>query len=240
MVLCKFGSPIPRGEVIRVVILLQTKMAESQHKEFHGIRALSAVDALSLAASNSKLKEMRLLLEDGAAVNSIASYSKRTPLSAAASKGAAKAVELLLSNGADVNALDEDGSTPLMNACTFGKTKGYLVAQQLIAAGANVNVARSDERTALKAAIDGMNADLLQLLIDNGAEVDGPKGTNQTALMLAARNGDVKMLTVLIENGADRTLQCKLKWAENRTALGLAELEMRRNAVKYLKSLEEK
>ena len=182
-------------------------MTESQYKEFHGIRALSAVDALSIAASNSKLKEIRLLLEDGVDVNSIASYSKRTPLSAAASQGAAKAVELLLSSGADVNALDEDGSTPLMPACTFGKAKGYLVAQQLIAAGANVNIARSDERTALKAAIDGMNADLLQLLI---------------------------------ENGADRTLQCKPKWAENRTALGLAELEKRRTAVTYLKSLEEK
>ncbi len=107
-------------------------MTESQYKEFHGIRALSAVDALGIAASNSKLKEMRLLLEDGVHVNSIASYSKRTPLSAAASQGAAKAVELLLSSGADVNALDEDGSTPLMNACTFGKTKGYLVARSLL------------------------------------------------------------------------------------------------------------
>ncbi len=90
----------------------------------------------------------------------------------------------------------------------------------------------------MKAAIDGMNPDLLQLLIDKGAEVDGPNGTAQTALMLAARNGDVKMLTVLIQNGANRALQCKLKWAEGRTALGLAELEKRRNAVKYLQSLE--
>lgn len=136
---------------------------------------------------------MQLLLADGVDINSIASYSKRTSLSAAASQGATKAVEFLLANGANVNALDADGSTPLRNACSFGKAKGYLVAQQLIAAGANVNIVRSDDRTALKASIDGMNPDLLQLLIDNGAEVDGPKATDQTALMLAARNGDVKM-----------------------------------------------
>ena len=43
--------------------------------------------------------------------------------------------------------------------------------------------------------------------------------------MLAARNGDVPTITVLINNGADRMATCKLTWAENRTAEGLAELE---------------
>ncbi len=83
-------------------------MTELQYKEFYGIRALNAVDALSIAASNSRLKEMRLLLADGVDVNSVASYSKRTALSAAASQGATKAVELLLSSGANVNAIDDD------------------------------------------------------------------------------------------------------------------------------------
>ncbi len=213
-------------------------MTDHQYQEFHGILALSAVDALSIAANNSKLKEMQLLLDDGVDINAIASYSKRTALSAAASQGALKSVELLLKNGADVNALNADGSSALMHACSFGKKKGYAVAEKLIAAGAKVNHARSDERTALKSAIDGQNPDLIQMLIDNGAEVDGPKGTSQTALMLAARNNDVKALTVLVANGADISLKCKLPWAENRTALGLAELEKRRNAVAYLKSLE--
>ena len=213
-------------------------MTEPQYNEFHGIRALSSIDALSIAASNSKLKEMQLLLDDGVDINAVATYSKRTALSAACSRGAAKAVAFLLARGADVNALDADGATPLMNACSLGKKKGFQVAQQLIAAGANVNHARPDERTALKAAIDGQNPGLLQLLIDNGAEIDGPEGTSQTALMLAARSGDVKLLTVLVENGADRTLKCKLPWAENRTAQELAELEKRRNAVVYFNSLE--
>jgi len=142
---------------------------------------------------------MRLLLDDGVDINSIASYSRRTALSVVSSQGALKAVEFLLTNGAGVNSLDTDGSTPLMHACSLGKKKGFLVAQRLIAAGANVNHARSNQGTALKAAIDGQNPNLLQLLIDNGAEVDGPKGTSQTALMLAARNNDVKALTVLVE-----------------------------------------
>ena len=213
-------------------------MTEPQYQEFHGIRALNEIDALGIAATSSKLKEMQLLLDDGVDIDAVASYSKRTALSAACSQGATKTVAFLLKNGAYVDALDSDGSTPLMSACSLGKKKGFLIAQQLIEAGADVNLARSDERTALKAAIDGQNPDLLQFLIDKGANVDGPVGTSQTALMLAARIGDVKLLTVLVENGADRTLKCALPWAENRTAQGLAELEKRRKAVSYFKSLK--
>jgi hypothetical protein len=54
-------------------------MAEQQ---FHGIRAASAVDALSLAAAGSKLHEMELLLADGVAVNGIGS-SRGTALNTA-------------------------------------------------------------------------------------------------------------------------------------------------------------
>jgi hypothetical protein len=63
-------------------------------------------------------------------------------------------------------------------------------------------------------------------------------GAAQTALMLAARNNFREGLRVLIDNGADPTLKCKLPWAQNRTAQGLAELEKRRQAVAVFKSLE--
>lgn len=125
-----------------------------------------------------------------------------------------------------------------MLACQLGKKKGFKVAQQLIGAGADVNFVRRDEMTALKFSIQGQTPDLIQLLLDNGADVDGPLGTSQTALMLAARNGDVSAIQLLIDNGADRTLTCKIPWADNRTAQGLAELEERRKAVAFFKSLD--
>jgi ankyrin repeat protein len=215
-------------------------MTDAHYSEFHGIRALNAVDALGIAAASSRLKEMRLLLDDGVDINGIAVYSRCTPLCSATRLGLTRSVAFLIENGADVNRPSEGGTTPLMFAGRLGKKKGLQIARQLIAAGADVNLATSGETTALKCAAEQASAEIVQLLIDNGAEIDGPSGTHQTALMLAARNGDVPTIAVLIDNGADRTRTCKLAWAENRTAQGLAELGNRSAAVAYFKSLDER
>ncbi len=213
-------------------------MSDSEYFDFYGIRALSAVDALGIAANNSKLKEMKALLADGVDINGIAVYSKRTALCSAATQGAIRSVTLLLENGAAVNLPDGNDMTALMHACSHGKKKGMQIAVELIDAGADVHYVRtSDEMTALKFSIDGLNTDLIQLLLDRGADSDGPPGTRQTALMLAARSNFVEALRVLIDNGADPTLTCKVPWAQNRTAQGLAELEKRRQAVAFFKSL---
>ena len=214
-------------------------MADSDYQQFHGIRALSPIDALGIAASGSKQDAIDLLLSDGVDIDGIASYSKSTALCSAASNGSPKTVAFLLDRGAGVDARGANDMTPLMNACSRGKKTGFLIASQLLDAGANSNAVReSDEMTPLKFSISGVNADLVRLLIEHGASVDGPDDTSQTALMLAARNNFVEGLRVLVEAGASRTRQCGLPWAENRTAQGLAELEKRRSAVAFLKSLD--
>lgn len=206
--------------------------------EFHGIRANSLADALEIAAANSMLKEMRLLLDDGADINGIAPHSKSTSLAAAAGLGLIRSVEFLLENGANIDLPGAFGMTPLMRACSLGKTKGSRVALRLIEANADVNYVReSDQMTALKFAVHSAKPEVIQALIDQGAEIDGPPGTDQTALMIAARADNVEALQVLVENGADVSLKCKLPWAENRTALGLAELEKCKKAAEYLASL---
>ena len=217
---------------------LKANMTDADYSDFYGIRALNAIDAIGIAANNSRMKVMQSLLDDGVNINGIAVYSKSTALCSAARQGATRSVAFLIDKGADVNLPGANGSTPLMLACQLGKKKGFKVAQQLIDAGADVNYVRRDEMTALKFSIDGQNPDLIQLLLDSGADVDGPLGTSQTALMLAARNGDVSALQVLVNNGADRTLTCKIPWAHNRTAQGLAELEKRGKAVAFFKALE--
>jgi ankyrin repeat protein len=213
-------------------------MTDPSYSDFHGIQALNAVDALSIAAGASKFEAMQLLLDGGVDINAVADYSKMTALCSAARLGATRSVTFLIEHGADVNRPAASGSTPLMYACSGGKKKGLLVAQQLIAAGANVNYAISGEVTALDSAIEFLNLEIAQLLIDKGAFVDGPPGTSQTPLMLAARTGDVAMVKLIIDNGADRTRTCSLPWAQNRTARGLAELEKRHKVVKYFKSLD--
>lgn len=205
---------------------------------FHGIRAVSAVEALVIAATNSKLREMTLLLADGVDVNGVAPYCGENALFEAARLGAFRSVEFLIAAGADLNATNKFDMTPLMSACSLGKAKGSRVAIRLIEAGADVNYVRAaDEMTALKFAANACPAEVLQALIDRGAEVDGPSGTRQTALMHAARYNNVAALEVLVKNGANVSLPCKLPWAGGRTAEGLAELEKKRAALAYLRSL---
>jgi ankyrin repeat protein len=203
---------------------------------FHGIRAASAVDALSIAAANSLFREMKLLLADGVDVNGVASYCGGTALHTAAGYGLIRSVEFLIRAGADLNATDRMDLTPLMSACSLGKVKVSRVALQLIEAGANVRYVRVvDEMTALKFAVHRCPPQVIHALIDHGAEVDGPPGTDLTALMIAARSNNVEVLKVLVKNGADVFLPCKLPWAKGRTAEGLAELEGQDAALAYLR-----
>lgn len=204
---------------------------------FHGISARSRVDAFCIAAANSKLTEMRALVDDGVAIDGISSDGF-TALASASRLGLIRSVDLLLEIGSNINLPSWEEMTPLMFACSEGKTKGSKIAIRLISEGANVKyVRKSDEMTALKFAAKRATPDVLQMLIDYGADVDGPSRTAQTALMIAARKNNVDNLRVLVQNGADVNRQCKLPWAENRTALGLAELEKQTKAVKYLRTV---
>lgn len=209
------------------------------YEDFHGIEARSAVDALGIAAANGLLKEMQLLLDDGVDINSIADYSQVTPLASAARNGQLKSVNFLLEHGADVNLpSDTSALTPLMMACHEGKVRGSKIALRLLEAGADANCQSKGGMTALSYAVECAKPEVLQALIDHGAAVDGPPGSPLTPLMLAARENNVESLKVLVENGADLSLTCPFDWAENRTALGIAELEGCKKAAKYLASVQ--
>ena len=211
--------------------------------EYHGIKAPNRNDAFATAAARSMIAEMKALLADGADVDGILSkfggaLHGGSALHVAANCGMIRSVEFLITAGANLNLLDHLDLTPLMCACNAGKVKHCRVALGLIETGADVRyVRKSDEMTALKFAVDRCSPEVLQALIDHGADVDGPRGTEQTALMLAARANNVESLRVLVNNGAQLSLKCKLPWAEGRTAEGLAELEKRKKALAYLRSL---
>jgi hypothetical protein len=55
---------------------------------------------------------------------------------------------------------------------------------------------------------------------------------------ISARENHVAGLEVLARNGADPAKQCLLPWAKGGTALGLAQMEKKRDAVKFLESLQ--
>lgn len=205
--------------------------------EFYGIRARSRVQALHHATANAKHDVMKKLLSDGVDVNEPGSDGD-TALHVAAKTYRVNAVKLLLEENPKLNRTNENHLTPLMVACSRGAKSGSRIAMLLIEAGADVRyVRKSDEMTALMFAVKRCAPDVIQALIDHGARIDGPRGSAQTPLMLAARANNVDSLKVLVRNGANITRKCKLRWAENRTAEGLAEMERRTKALRFLREL---
>lgn len=70
--------------------------------------------------------------------------------------------------GTDINEIEPmSGSTPLISAATFGKTR---IAEELIEAGADLTITNNDGTTALHSAAFFCRVDIVQLLIDANAD----------------------------------------------------------------------
>ncbi|WP_440533074.1 ankyrin repeat domain-containing protein [Variovorax sp. YR566] len=109
------------------------------------------------------------LLQQGVPIDAQHTHYKQTALHAAADAGHLPAVGYLIDQGADLNALDNIEMTPLMHACSRGRST---VALRLMAAGANVEHERSDDQmTALKFALWGRcSRTVIRQLLAQGAK----------------------------------------------------------------------
>ncbi|MEP6495279.1 MAG: ankyrin repeat domain-containing protein [bacterium] len=120
----------------------------------------AGVTNLIYAASHSMGKDVALkLIARGADVNA-ASNQGTTALMGAACEGGT-VLEQLVAKGADVNARDGKGSTALMNAASCGEAANV---SRLMIAGARVNEARNDGKTALVLAGERDNQDVVRIL----------------------------------------------------------------------------
>jgi len=112
-------------------------------------------------------KMMELLLEKGAAVDTL--HGGGSALMAAAACGQPKAAALLLSRGADPNVRGAEGMTPLMWAAQSGIEDREAIRtnlQLLLKAGANPRLKQNDGRTALDIAVMRKNLDAVEILKD--------------------------------------------------------------------------
>jgi uncharacterized protein len=206
--------------------------------------------ALMWASARRHPEMMQLLIAKGADVNArsaVRDYQRHvtaegrpksldsggfTPLLYAARENCRACVDVLLKNTADIDMPDPDGVSPLLVAIM---NANWDLAQQLIAAGADVNQWDLYGETPLylavnlrsrldggRASIDPMNKanglTIVKLLLERGANPNMPLSfkpanlagaTNTrgaTPLVRAANNGDLEMVTLLLEHGADATL----------------------------------
>jgi len=155
---------------------------------------------LMLAAALGSVDAVRVLLAAGADVKA-SSGAGLTALHLAADDPAK--TRLLLDAGADVDAASQLSRTPLLVAAST--STGADVVRQLLAKGANVNVADTSGVTPLIAAANANNREVVELLLARGADVHASARTGQpsTPLMAAAINGDVALVRTLLSRKAD-------------------------------------
>jgi ankyrin repeat protein len=121
------------------------------------------------------------------------------PLVQAAKRNDAAAVRTLLRQRADANAKEGDGATALHWAAYHGNTA---IADQLIAAGARVDVANDLAITPLALAAENGHAAIAERLLARGANPHAASETGVTPLMHASRVGSIAVVRALLAKGA--------------------------------------
>ena len=159
--------------------------------------------ALMLTIKTGQVPAVELLIKAGAKVNTIEKFHNQTPLmwAAAAPRNAPAIVKLLLAKGADVKprALYSDWDSQIssepraqyrpsggLTALLYAARDGcYECVEELVAAGADVNVPTPEGVTSLMLAIDNEHNDVARLLLDKGANPNVWDWWGRTALYIA-------------------------------------------------------
>lgn len=143
--------------------------------------------------------KVRLLLENGAALDTRTAEG-RVPLHVAAQQPAMPGVlKLLLEKGANPNVADAAGITPVHVAATTGNEPMLLA---LLTAGGNANAVSGNGSTPLILAAGSGSSGAVRLLLERGADPSKVTKRNASALALASYWGDVNTMRLLIEKGA--------------------------------------
>jgi ankyrin repeat protein len=143
---------------------------------------------LMAAARSGKVDAARRLVQAGADVNAKESFGGQSALMWASAQGQAEMVRFLVEAGADLNArgvihqwerkviteprpkdMNHGGFTPLLYAAREGCVA---CVKQLVAGGADVNLADPDRMTPLNLALFNLHFEVAAALIKAGADVD--------------------------------------------------------------------
>jgi ankyrin repeat protein len=171
---------------------------------------------LALAANEGDVETYELLLRLGArdTKGKISKEMAAKRLRLAAAAGDVNRVRELLREKPDVNAgsWDDEDAPPLIGAARGGH---LAVVQQLLAAGARVDLPWRYGTTPLFVAADNGHGEVVQALVDAGANVnvaaedglDGKEGA--TPLLAAAESGSLAGVRALLQAGASVNVRTK-------------------------------
>ena len=116
-----------------------------------------------------------------------------------------KVLGALLENGLNPDSTDKDAVTNLIAGCYYGSINSI---KALLEAGAKVDLSTAKTYidfpgyTALHAAAERGNNDIIKLLLEKNADLEKKNGKEETPLEVAYRNKEIKTVKLLYENGA--------------------------------------
>lgn len=166
--------------------------------------------ALRAAVLGGSLATVSLILEAGASTELVnhGSYpgdkGDSTPLQLAVQHNRVAIAQALVEDGAQIEVSRNEQQPRLIQACALGNIS---LVDSLLEAGADVQVRghRSsyyriscEDGSALHAAIESGNVDLIRVLLRKGFDLSADFGEFRSPLTLAARKGDPAILEVLI------------------------------------------
>ncbi len=183
--------------------------------------------ALNTAANDGKAEIVKILLDNGADINSADYILGWTPLICAANNGNNEISTLLIQRGASIDAEDTAGYTALIYAATAAHDE---TVKLLIASGANINHIAGGY-TPLISTVSGNHYETARLLLENNAEPNAKMETGETSLILAIQKGNLELVKLLLNYGAD----LNIKDNKNRGALEWAEFEQHKDIIELLK-----
>lgn len=242
-----------KGDLNGTIALLDSlrkKMSKSELVEHINLPSHSGGTAVMFAAAGGHPKCTKLMIENGADVNAIATarpdYLEKlaqmieegtvdpnedphvdgvTAVHVAAEEGHLECVQLLIDAGADVTVIDDEDRTPLLLALkgNYGE-----VASVLVKAGADPNTPYVDEEggvhNILMDSIIVENADFALLLIEKGADLYHRDDHKVTTLLQAAHRGIVNVTEALLTKHAAAPKKGEENWVDEGSDEGVTPL----------------
>ncbi|ABZ92643.1 Ankyrin repeat protein [Leptospira biflexa serovar Patoc strain 'Patoc 1 (Ames)'] len=179
----------------------------------------------------------QLFLEKGANLESKDSFSETPLLTIASSEFKfIDHAKVLLDAGANIDAQTKFGVTSLMNAVF---SKNFVLVEELIRRGANLELETSEGNTALLAMINMGNyhsdkPKLFQILLDAKANVNHQNREGNSALHLSVIGDSLEILSILTKQNVDSSF----KNSKGITALEQAIINENWSATKLLLTIE--
>lgn len=166
---------------------------------------------LQIWARDNHVKEIALILHEGANVNSVDGFW-RTPLHIASSHGQDKVAALLLSHGADIEVRDIHRRTALHHAAQSYSEETVRI---LLTHGSDINSKDRKGRTALQLAVRAKGDEIVKILRANGADGNAEDLKQCTSVNLAARRSCIDTMAVLTRHDASNANEQLFEITEN-------------------------